>query len=185
MKFRIFPALCALLVLSCAGEMPVAPEPEQTEERQHFINYSASYGSIVVPPSESYTFRDYPHIGRAFDSVQAFFDSTMGDNDPITIFVSLGEGQYNSCRDKSTSVIACAQKGMRRIIITGRDPFDLVHGSFEWWRRVIIHETFHDLGMEGHWDPPRGTIMDSHPQSDDIHPELWKIMRREGWNVNE
>ena len=191
------PTLCALLVIlmvlafgSSCGEQPMAPDPD---ERQHFVNYNTSYGAgilggSIIPPSEAEHFQKYPHIGRAFESAQAFFDSTMGDNEPITIFVALGEvfgsWGYLRCAGDGSGIVACAQKGRRRIIITGRDPFDLVHGSFEWWRRVIIHETFHDLGMVGHWDPPRGTIMDTSPKTDDIHPELWDIMRQEGWNVN-
>lgn len=182
MKLIIFSAICALLVLSC-GEVPVASEEQNEEKRKHFVNYSASY-AVTTPPSESYTFRNYPEIGKAFDSAEAFFDSTMGCNDPITIFVSLGEGlrKWDRCAGDSMDIVACAEKGYRRIVITGRDPQDLERIA-EWWRRVIIHETFHDLGKVGHWHPPRGTIMDARPQSDDVHPDLWEIMRQEGWCV--
>lgn len=184
MKLIIFPALCALFALSCRG-VPVSPEESAEDRRQHFVNYSSSYADEVVPPSDSYNFRNYPEIGKAFNSAQAFFDSTMGCNDPITIYVSLGEGRnkWNRCAGESLDIIACAEKGRRRIIIAGRDTSNLER-DWKWWRMVIIHETFHDLGMVGHWIPPRGTLMDSRPRSIDVHPELWEIMRQEGWCLN-
>lgn len=178
MKLKIFPALCALLWLSC-GEVPTAPEMEQ-EATKHFINYEESWGS--------FTFQDYPNILEALDSAQAFFDSTMGDNEPITIQVHPGErdNKWDQCPKKgNNNIIACAEKGVERIIITGRKYFDLQYGSVKWWRMIILHETFHYLGKVGHWDPPRGTLMDSHPTTDEIHPELWEIMRQEGWSVND
>ena len=184
MKLKFFPALLALLWCSCGGS-PTEPVEDDVDPRKHFVNYSASYADEPLPPSESFAFKRYPHIGRAFDSAQAFFDSTMGENDPITIYIQLGEGRFNQCAGDHPGTVACAEKGRRRIIITERNPFNLVHGSFEWWRMIIIHETFHDLGFEEHWHPPRGTVMDEYPRSDEVHPYTWEVMRQNGWIVNE